>query len=738
MTDSDTKACPGTNNPSLDVVKVCPVGLVQPGQLLTVTGTLTNTGNITLNNVVVTNTIGALGNLTRQILGPISLQPGAGVNFSDSYIVPVDSCGPYVDTFSASGHDKCFLRGVTDSDTKACPGTNSPSIDVVKSCPQGLVQPGQLLIVNGTVTNTGNITLTNVVVTNTIAALGNLSRRVLGPLSLAPGAGVAFSDNYMIPLDSCGPYADTFSVSAADKCFGRVVTDSDTRSCASTNSPKIFITKYCPAVPVAPNTITTISGMVSNAGNITLTNVLVFDDQPAANTLLLATNLAPGQFVFFTNSYLLPPNCCTYVDTVRTSGRDKCFGRTVSDSATAICTTATTPRITVTKTCPPLPVPLGQPLVFSGVVSNSGNITLTNVTVVNSLPAPNTVVFGPVDLAPGEQRNFSGSYVVPIDICDTNITDTVTARGNGLCNGTVASASQSASCPILPRPRLEVTKNCPANPVPPGGLLAFTGSVRNAGNITLTNVIVVNDHPTNNTPVLVIPILAPNQVTNFSGSYYVCSECCPPYVDTITATGAQICNGSNVTASATAHCPGISHPQLTLAVDCPQPAPMLGQLVSYWGTVINSGDITVASVQISDNHTGYLTEISALAPGETAEFFGGPYLVTNCGPNVVTVVSASAFDMCTLANVSTQFRSTCAVGCDTPKPPLLINVQNVNGQNFRFSFATELGRTYIVQYTASLTTPNWQNAPSFTGDGTVVTVTDTTANTMRFYRVLVQ
>ena len=490
---------------------------------------------------------------------------------------------------------------------------------------------------------------------------------------------------------------------------------------------------------MAPNQITTISGMVSNTGNITLTNVLVFDDQPANNTLVLGPiSLAPGQFVFFTNSYLLPANCCTYVDTVRTSGRDKCFGRTVTNSATAVCTTTTTPMLTVTKTCPPLPVPLGQPLVFSGVVSNAGNITLTNVTVVNSHPAANTLVLGPIDLAPGEIRNFTGSYLVPIDICETNITDTVTARGNSLCNGNNVSASQSESCPIVARPRLVVTKNCPANPVPPGGLLSFSGIVSNAGNITLTNVFVVNDHPTNNTPVLGPVTLAPNQFLQFSGSYTVCPECCPPYVDTISAWGTQICNGSNVVASATAHCPGISTPELRFTVDCPPAPALLGQFLFYSGTVINSGDITLGSVLISDNKTGFLTQIDWLAPGQTAEFYSPGYLATNCGPNVVTLVTASAYDVCTSLPYRAQISASCVIDCKPTEPLVLLDPQ-VADQQFKFSFATEQGRTYIVQYTESLVPPvNWQSAPSFIGDGSIVTISNARTNPRRFYRVLAQ
>ena len=98
----------------------------EAGANVTVTGTVTNTGNITLTNVVVTNTIGALQNLSRRVLGPITLAPGAGASFSDSYTVPLDSCGPYTDTLTARGNDKCFGVLASSTDTKNCPGTNTP------------------------------------------------------------------------------------------------------------------------------------------------------------------------------------------------------------------------------------------------------------------------------------------------------------------------------------------------------------------------------------------------------------------------------------------------------------------------------------------------------------------------------------------------------------------------------------------------------------------------------------
>ena len=325
VTDTDTQTCPGTNSPSIAVRKNCPPGPIQPGQLLTITGTVTNTGNITLTNVTVTNVIAALG-VSRQVLGPISLAPGAGTTFTDSYVLPLDSCGPYRDTVLAAGADKCFGRVVTSTDFKDCPGTNSPAIAVTKSCPSGPIQPGQVLAITGTVTNTGNITLTNVTVTNVIAALG-VSRQVLGPISLAPGAGTTFTDSYVLPLDSCGPYRDTVLAAGADKCFGRIVTASDFKDCPGTNSPAIVVNKSCPAGPIQPGQVLTITGSVTNTGNITLTNVTVTNAITAlgaSRRLLGPISLAPGAGTTFTDSYVVPlESCGPYRDTVLAAGADK-------------------------------------------------------------------------------------------------------------------------------------------------------------------------------------------------------------------------------------------------------------------------------------------------------------------------------------------------------------------------------------------------------------------------------
>src|SRR6185295_443326 len=100
----------------------------------------------------------------------------------------------------------------------------------------------------------------------------------------------------------------------------------------------------------------TYSGSVSNAGNITLTNITVVNNRPAANTVVFTVaTLAPGASANFTGSYQVPLNCCVVSSTVGATGRDTCTGATMADTFTATCTVRTVPRIVVTKVCPTKP-----------------------------------------------------------------------------------------------------------------------------------------------------------------------------------------------------------------------------------------------------------------------------------------------------------------------------------------------------------------------------------------------
>ena len=123
------------------------------------------------------------------------------------------------------------------------------------------------------------------------------------------------------------------------------------------------------------------------------------------------------------------------------------------------------------------------------------------------------------------------------------------------CNTNAATCSQTVTITCSNCPMIVVTKQCPPNPVPPGGTLVFTGTVTNAGNVTLTDVLVVNDQPAPNTVVYGPAALAPGAGAQFSANYRLPPCSCGPFVDTLTASGTSIYGGV-VTSFATSTCPG--------------------------------------------------------------------------------------------------------------------------------------------------------------------------------------
>lgn len=654
VTSQASISCPGTNSPAITVMKTCPAGPVAPGGTLTYTGAVTNAGNVTLNNVIVVSDKPAANT---RVFGPTTLTPGTGATFTSSYTVPLDGCGPYTSTLEASGNDKCFSRGVTNKVTVSCPGTSSPGIRVTKVCPSAPVQPGGTLSYSGTVTNTGNVTLNNVTVYNGSTA-------VYGPATLAPFAKATFTGSYAVPLDSCGPYADTLVAQAMSLC-NEMVTDSVTVACPGTNSPAIRVTKACPANPVQPGQTLAYTGTVTNAGNITLTNVMVVNNMPVTNTVVFGpADLAPGAGASFSGAYIVPPDSCgPYSDTVVASGADKCFGRVVSASATSSCPGANTPGLAITQECPATPTPIGGTLTFSSTVFNTGNITLTEITVVNNRPSAGTLVFHAESLAPGTSTNFLATFTVPAtyDACTIANTLVVTARNK--CNSAPLTNSVTKVCPVMPAPGIKVTKTCPATPVTPGGTLTFSGTVLNDGNVTLSNVTVVVNRPNPGTVVYAAASLAPGAKATFTGSYTAPLDDCS-VTDTLSVTAVDRC-GNTVSNSTTTTCPIATSPMVAIGRTCPESAVAPGADMGVYGWITNRGNITLTNVTVLVDRPAANTQIFGpvnLAPGEYAGFVGSFTVPTNLGAcSITSTCTVRGNDKCTGSAVSASSAATCPV-----------------------------------------------------------------------------
>jgi uncharacterized repeat protein (TIGR01451 family) len=647
VSNAVTVACPIGTTPLLALTQNCPVTPAIPGGLLTYSGTISNAGNITITNVVVLNNQSG----STPIFTAATLAPHAVSNFSGSYLAPA-SCST-TSTSTATGRSTCGIA-VTNAVSTTCPITTTPLLAVTQNCPANAPVPGGLLTYSGTVSNAGNIMLTNVVVLNNQSG----SAPIFTAATLAPGAAANFTGSYLAPTN-CS--STSTSTATGESICGVAVTNAVSTTCPIITTPLLVITENCPANLVSPGGLLTYSGMVSNAGNITLTNVVVLNNQSGATPVFTAATLAPGAVSNFTGSYLAPTNCSS-TSTSTVTGESIC-GVSVTNAASMTCPIGTTPRLTVTEVCPVNPAIPGGLLIYSGTVSNAGNVTLTNVVVLNNLSGA-TPVFTTPTLAPGAVSSFTGSYVAP-DNCSS--TSTLTATGRSTCGFAVTNTA-SATCPILTTPAIAVTQTCPVTNVLQGGLLTYTGTVSNAGNITLTNIIVVDNRPASNTVVFTLAALAPGATTNFTGSFSVPADCCVVW-DTLEASG-QGCAGVTVTDTDTLTCTVLTLPQIVVSKVCAPGLLVAGDLLTYSGFVSNAGNITLVDVTVVNSQypSTFLAGPFDLAPGESHNYTAS-YIVPPdfCGADTVT---ASGLNVCTLLPVFDSVTATCPV--TTPPPSIAI------------------------------------------------------------------
>ncbi len=144
----------------------------------------------------------------------------------------------------------------------------------------------------------------------------------------------------------------------------------------------------------------------------------------------------------------------------------------------------------------------GDVLNYTVTVTNTGNVTLTGVTVVDPLTGQN---ISDVTLAPGASQEFDTSYELTQDDLDNrgggddDIDNTATADSNE-----TDESSDSETVPLVLNPAINIDKVTVYGATSGDGLTGITAgdaigwfyTVTNTGNVALADVTVVDDHGT--------------------------------------------------------------------------------------------------------------------------------------------------------------------------------------------------------------------------------------------------
>ncbi|MEP3308339.1 MAG: Ig-like domain-containing protein, partial [Gilvibacter sp.] len=439
------------------------------GETIVYTFTVTNEGNVSLIGVVVNDPL--VGGV---VTGPISgdtdgdgeLDVDETWIYEATYVITQDDIDAGGVTnqadVAAIAPDGSTVTDLSDDEsvleddptvTELC---QAPAIAIVKT---GLfvdgdgddcADQGETIVYTFTVTNEGNVSLGGVVVNDPL--VGGV---VTGPIS-----GDTDGDGEL-DVDEVWVYEATYTITLADIDAGGVTntatvtalapdgSEVSDESGASIDTDEPTFTPLCQDASIAilkegvfndldgdgcanvKETIT-YTFTVVNTGNVTLTNINVIDPDVAVIGGPLAS-LEPGESdaVTFTATYLI-----TQVDIDAGFKENQAeatgvtpTGGTVSDLSDPV--SLETDNITVTDLCQSPSIALikigvvndengdgctdeGETITYQFFVTNTGNVTLTNVTIDDSMVE---VIGGPITLEAGQtdEASFTATYTVTLD-----------------------------------------------------------------------------------------------------------------------------------------------------------------------------------------------------------------------------------------------------------------------------------------------------------------------------------
>ena len=248
--------------PSIAITKVADQTAVRSGAIVTFTITITNTGGVTLTNVTVSD---ALAPDCDNDL-PDDLAPHGG---STSYECSINVAADFTNTATVTGTSVPTGTHVTDTDTAFVDVIN-PAIEISKTHDTQTVVSGSAVTFAISITNTGDVLLEDVTVSDALAPDCDNDLP-----DLAPYGG---STSYECTLANVTADFTNSATVTGTPPVGDVVTDID-MAFVDVISPAIEIAKTPDEQTVASGSDVTFNIRVENTGDVNLTGVTVTDAQ---------------------------------------------------------------------------------------------------------------------------------------------------------------------------------------------------------------------------------------------------------------------------------------------------------------------------------------------------------------------------------------------------------------------------------------------------------------------------
>ena len=566
---------------------------------------LTDTLSTQVENLQVTN----LGSFTQSGTAtvPVFTLPANTANgsYSVTYTVVVKS-----DATGSVGNSVVVTNNGGDP-TPSCPAgapcttthtVNPSSADMVPvfSGLPAVLEPGELTTGTLTCTNNGpgSAVGASCVPSASAGTLSNVVCTPATPATVANGGSIVCTFDYTAPGTAGG--SDTGPTSVTFTGTTGATNDSNGGTTTGGNNST---TATPPIVDAVDDTTSAPGGSTGNTFD------LGGNDQvpPGSTFTLTGGTCANPSLTGSVVTYDATPNPCTVVYQVCAPAPNQ----TQCDTATLTVLMA---RLSVVKSVTSIgPYTVGSTISYSFLVTNTGSVTLTDVTVTDGLAGLSAVVCPSTTLAVGANMTCTATYVVTqTDVDAGNVHNSATASGTPPATPTnpnptpITTPPSVIDTPIAQTPALATAKTATLtvdNGTPGvaniGDVITYHVTVTNTGNMTLTNVVVVDtlDGYAPTTLTCSPTTLAPGQVAT-----------CASYTHTVTVEDANRQGGqldNQVVASATTvGSVSLSVTALGNAMVLVQPDPVQVRIVKTAGVRdVKVGDLVRYTLSIQNTGT---------------------------------------------------------------------------------------------------------------------------------------
>ncbi|MCP3855636.1 MAG: DUF11 domain-containing protein, partial [Actinomycetia bacterium] len=453
-----------------------------------------------------------------------TLTPGDTTNCTATYTVTQTDLdnGTITSTGAVSGESPDGTI-VTATDPHTATLDRTPSISVTKSQSgnddadgSSDISTGDTLTYTFAVANTGNTTLTGVAVSDPLAGISAVT---CPSTTLAPGDATMCTATYEVTqtdVDS-GQIDNVATVSGASP-DGSIVVDSGTETVNPVQTPSIDLVKSLSnnddadgSGSISPGDTLTYTYDVTNDGTVTLSGVTVTDPLPSLSAITCpVTTLAPGVSMGCTATYLVTQSD---ID----AGEITSTGNATGSAPDGADVVATDPHAVSLDPIPGLELAKrvaanadedgsgntsrGDTLTYEFAVTNTGNVTLTDLDLDDPLPGLSVVTCPSTSITPGNIVTCSATYVVgQADVDRGTIDNTATASVEGPGGDPTdptddITDTSNTSAPLPRTPAIDLVKDLDNNAdedgsgdISVGDTLTYTYDVTNTGNVSLTTV----------------------------------------------------------------------------------------------------------------------------------------------------------------------------------------------------------------------------------------------------------